>query len=53
MPSRRSATAIIPGRITMKGKSIFGKAAINGVRRAALIELAAIARCTTRKSVHQ
>ena len=37
----------------MKMKSIFGMAAINGVRRAADIELAAIARCTTRKSVHQ
>ena len=31
----------------------FGTAAISGVRRAASIESAAIARCTTRKSVHQ
>src|SRR2546430_6524447 len=35
------------------GNSILGIAAINGVRRAALIDLAAMARCTTRKSVHQ
>src|SRR5882724_5784158 len=48
-----SATAIIPGRITSTGKIIFGTAAINGVRRAALMFLAAIARCTTRKLVHQ
>ncbi len=33
--------------------SILGTAAIKGVRRAAVIEPAAIARCTTRKSVHQ
>ena len=33
--------------------SILGTAAINGVRRAALMDSAAIARCTTRKSVHQ
>jgi hypothetical protein len=46
-------SATMPGRITMKGNSIFGTAAINGVRRAAFIESAAIARCTTRKSVHQ
>ena len=46
-------SAISPGRMTRNGNSIFGKAAINGVRRAAAIELAAIARCTTRKSVHQ
>ena len=37
----------------MNGMIIFGKAAISGVRRAADIELAAMARCTTRKSVHQ
>ncbi len=37
----------------MKGKSIFGNAAISGVRRAADMDLAAMARCTTRKSVHQ
>src|ERR1700675_3538845 len=48
-----NATAINPGRITRNGKNIFGIAAINGVLRAALIESAAIARCTTRKSVHQ
>src|SRR5690349_13272783 len=45
--------AIIPGRITRNGKNIFGIAAISGVRRAADIESAAIALCTTRKSVHQ
>src|SRR5205085_6016068 len=43
----------IPGRITRNGKNIFGKAAMSGVRRAAVIDSAAIARCTTRKSVHQ
>src|SRR6266704_3688391 len=48
-----NAMAIIPGKITRKGKSIFGTAAINGVRRAADIDLAAMARCTTKKSVHQ
>src|SRR4029077_5927234 len=48
-----SEIAINPGRITRNGNSIFGSAPINGVRRAALIEFAAIARCTTRKSVHQ
>src|SRR6267143_2115634 len=47
------ATAISPGRITRKGKSILGIAAISGVRRAAVMESAAMARCTTRKSVHQ
>src|SRR5712692_6951834 len=46
-------TAISPGRITRKGNNILGIAAIRGVRRAALIESAAMARCTTRKSVHQ
>src|ERR1041384_3697632 len=39
--------------MTRNGKNIFGIAAIRGVRRAADIELAAMARCTTRKSVHQ
>ena len=37
----------------MNGITILGKAAISGVRRAADIELAAMARWTTRKSVHQ
>ena len=50
---RAGAIAIMPGTITRNGNSIFGTAAISGVRRAADIELAAIARCTTRKSVHQ
>ena len=45
--------AIMPGRITRAGKSIFGMAPIRGVRRAADIDSAAIARCTTRKLVHQ
>ena len=45
--------AIMPGTITSSGKTILGMAAISGVRRAADIERAAIARCTTRKSVHQ
>src|SRR3954449_11396828 len=48
-----SAIAIRPGRITRNGKNIFGTAAISGVRRAEVIESAAIARWTTRKSVHQ
>src|SRR5262252_9485780 len=43
----------MPGRITRNGKNILGIAAMSGVRRAADIESAAIARCTTRKSVHQ
>ena len=43
----------MPGKMMRNGKSIFGTAAMSGVRRAAAIELAAIARCTTRKSVHQ
>src|SRR5882724_12148941 len=47
------AIAISPGRITRNGKNILGIAAISGVRRAALMESAAMARCTTRKSVHQ
>ena len=34
-------------------ENILGTAAISGVRRAAVIESAAMARCTTRKSVHQ
>src|SRR5580658_2890985 len=37
----------------MNGMIIFGNAATSGVLRAADIESAAIARCTTRKSVHQ
>ena len=48
-----SAIAIKPGRMTRNGKNIFGTAAISGVRRAAVMESAAMARCTTRKSVHQ
>src|SRR3954464_5140599 len=48
-----AASAISPGMITRNGNSAFGIAAISGVRRAAAIESAAIARWTTRKSVHQ
>src|SRR5260370_25164953 len=48
-----SARAAMPGTITIKGITIFGNAAMSGVRRAADMESAAIARCTTRKSVHQ
>jgi hypothetical protein len=48
-----SATAIMPGRMTRTGNTIFGTAAMSGVRRAALMFLAAMARCTTRKLVHQ
>jgi len=45
--------AIMPGRMTNAGKSIFGTAAMSGVRRAADIDCAAMARWMTRKSVHQ
>src|SRR3954468_17952175 len=48
-----AASAISPGMITRNGNSAFGIAAMSGVRRAAAIESAAIARWTTRKSVHQ
>src|SRR5256886_15783406 len=48
-----TTSASIPGRITRNGKNIFGNAAMSGARRAAVIEFAAIAGCTTRKSVHQ
>ena len=34
----------MPGIITMNGMNIFGKAAISGVRRAADMEFAAMAR---------
>lgn len=47
------AMAMSPGRMTRNGRNIFGTAAISGVRRAAPIESAAIARWMTRKSVHQ
>jgi len=47
------ATAIMPGTITSAGKSILGTAAISGVRRAAPMFFAAMARWTTRKFVHQ
>ena len=43
----------MPGTMIRKGKNIFGMDAIRGVRCAADIELAAMARCTTRKTVHQ
>jgi hypothetical protein len=45
--------AIMPGRITRKGKSILGTAAMRGTLRAAVSFSATMARCTTRKSVHQ
>src|SRR3989441_6724362 len=45
--------ASMPGRITRNGKHILGSAAMSGVRRAGGIEVAAMARCTTRKAVHQ
>src|SRR6201994_1433932 len=48
-----SAMAMRPGRMTMKGMNIFTPAAISGVLRAADMELAAMARWTTRKAVHQ
>ena len=53
LPSTCSAIAIIPGRMTRNGNSILGNAAMIGVRRAALMFSAAIARWMTRKSVHQ
>ena len=43
----------MPGTITMNGIIILGSAAITGVRREADMELAAMARWITRKSVHQ
>ena len=36
--------AMSPGKMTRKGKSILGTAAMSGVRRAAFIESAAMAR---------
>ena len=48
-----SAIAATPGRMTMNGMNIFGKAATSGVLRAADMLFAAIARWITRKSVHQ
>src|SRR2546423_15605140 len=48
-----TTSASMPGRITRNGNSIFGNAAMSGVRRAAVIEFAAMAPWTTRKSVHQ
>ncbi len=52
-PFAAIAMAIRPGRMTTNGTSILGKAATIGVRRAAFMSCATIARCTTRKSVHQ
>src|SRR5271170_634182 len=49
----QSAAAIMPGTMTRNGKNIFGTAATSGVLRAAVMFLAAIARWTTRKLVHQ
>ncbi len=43
----------MPGMMTMKGRNIFGIVPISGVRRAADMDSAAMARCTTRKFVHQ
>jgi hypothetical protein len=44
---------MMPGRNTRNGNAICGSAAVSGVRLAAFMESAAIARCTARKSVHQ
>jgi hypothetical protein len=43
----------MPGMMTMNGRNILGRVPISGVRRAADMESAAMARCTTRKFVHQ
>src|ERR1035437_7935580 len=43
----------MPGMMIMKGKNILGRVPISGVRRAADMESAAMARWTTRKFVHQ
>ena len=51
--SSRKSDGNQPGKDDEERKTIFGRAAINGVRRAALIDSAAMARCATRKSVHQ
>ena len=48
-----TVTAMRPGRMTRKGKNIFGMAAMRGTRRAETSESAAMARWMTRKSVHQ
>src|SRR5207245_10425142 len=48
-----TTSASMPGRITRNGNSIFGNAAMGGVRRAAVIEFPAMARWRTRKWVHQ
>ena len=48
-----NATAIMPGTMTRNGKYIYGTAATSGVLRAAVMFFDAIARCTTRKLVHQ
>ena len=50
---RESASAAMPGTITMNGIIILGSAAMTGVRRDADMEFAAMARWITRKSVHQ
>ncbi len=42
-----------PGSTTTNGTNIFGKASITGVLRAADIDLVAVARCTSTKSVVQ
>src|SRR5580698_7083264 len=47
------AMAMSPGRMTRKGKNIFGIAAMRGTRRADSSESDAIAVWITRKSVHQ
>jgi hypothetical protein len=51
--SPTSTAAIMPGMMTMKGMNIFGKAPMIGVIRAAVMDLLAIARCTSTKFVVQ
>src|ERR1700722_6764181 len=45
-----TVTAMRPGRMTRKGKNIFGMAAMRGTRRAETSESAAMARWMTRES---
>ena len=53
LSSVTATPAIMPGMITMNGMNIFGNAPMIGVRRAADMLLAAMARCTSTKFVVQ
>ena len=51
--SLTSTAETMPGRMTMNGTNILGKAPMIGVLRAAEIDFEAIARCTSTKFVVQ